>query len=257
MWPSWPQACITPGLRGGVRQPGGLGDRQRIHVGAQADAAVGLRRARSVATTPWPPTPATKGMPSSARRARTKAAVAFSCSDSSGWACRCRRHPARVSARDLSMPASFPPVAAKNQGAAGLPRSRGRFFAVILPRAAANDGSARHDARGASGASSSLPLLHRFVRGVVGDRRPRFGAGDRRARLGARRSTVRKSRWPIRIVRPAWVWSTTGASDGWRPPTPPPRCWRSHEPPRHRVQPGSGAFAPAPRRAGWPSPSTG
>ena len=49
--PSWPQACILPGMveRGRSHWPR---DRQRIHVGAQADGAVGLVRAFSVPTTP-------------------------------------------------------------------------------------------------------------------------------------------------------------------------------------------------------------
>jgi hypothetical protein len=38
VWPSWPQACITPGGGWPRRRPG-LGDGQRVHVGAQAQPA--------------------------------------------------------------------------------------------------------------------------------------------------------------------------------------------------------------------------
>ncbi len=38
VWPSWPQACITPLLHAGPLGAAGLVDRQRIHVGAQAQA---------------------------------------------------------------------------------------------------------------------------------------------------------------------------------------------------------------------------
>ena len=41
VWPSWPQACILPGVGRGIGLAGRLVDRQRVHVGAQAD-----RRAR-------------------------------------------------------------------------------------------------------------------------------------------------------------------------------------------------------------------
>ena len=37
VWPSWPQACILPGVCRGVGLAGRLDDRQRVHVGAQAD----------------------------------------------------------------------------------------------------------------------------------------------------------------------------------------------------------------------------
>src|SRR6185437_1570112 len=47
--------------------------------------------------------PASNGTPSSASRAWTKAAVSASCFDSSGWACRWRRHWVSVSARSWSI----------------------------------------------------------------------------------------------------------------------------------------------------------
>ena len=63
------------GVGGGVGNAAGLQDRQRVHVGAQADGAVGPASPGQVPTTPWPPTPAANGMPSSVSRARTKAEV--------------------------------------------------------------------------------------------------------------------------------------------------------------------------------------
>ncbi len=61
-----------PGRR---RQAGILGDRQRINLGAQADARLAHVPRVRVATMPWPPMPASKGMPSS---------VSFSCTKGGG-----------------------------------------------------------------------------------------------------------------------------------------------------------------------------
>ena len=45
VWPSWPQACITPGILAGVGLAGRLLDRQRVHVGPQADRLAGAAAA--------------------------------------------------------------------------------------------------------------------------------------------------------------------------------------------------------------------
>ena len=46
MWPSCPQACITPGPRRDVRQDVLLEDRQRVDVGAEHDDLAGSRAAQ-------------------------------------------------------------------------------------------------------------------------------------------------------------------------------------------------------------------
>ena len=46
VWPSWPQACILPALRERCAKVVGLLDRQRVHVGAQADGPRALARAQ-------------------------------------------------------------------------------------------------------------------------------------------------------------------------------------------------------------------
>ena len=92
MWTSCPQACITPTVAPRassranfrrVRQPGLLGDRQRVHVGPQHEHLAGavLQHADDAVAAD------VRSSPSRRRRAAPcamRAAVSFSCSDSSG-----------------------------------------------------------------------------------------------------------------------------------------------------------------------------